>query len=74
MRVISKNIGAVSNLHVHIVLIEDESRPFLLFSDAEDDSPILIFDSKSLRKLIRILHNSIAEINKYLRSKEARNE
>lgn len=70
MEIISKNLGYVDGINIHIALLDGKRQPYILFADCDDDSVILAMDSNALKRLIRILHLADASVRLYERTVE----
>lgn len=69
--VISKKIGVVGSVSVHLVLIEGQEEPIAVFADKKDENvPLMALNLRALRNLIRTLHLLEAEINAYMEAKD----
>lgn len=71
MRIVSKLIGNVNSINFFLAIKDDQIPPYLLFTDALDsDAVILMFDSRALTELIKILHLARADVIKLEQDEE----
>ena len=63
MRIASKLIGTVGNINFFLAIVDEVLPPHLLLTDKLDsNSVIMMFNSRSLKHLIRVLHLARANI------------